>query len=102
MAWQKKYRWTRTWGDEPGLNGLPHEDYVGWEGDFNIGRIYLDVQTLHKNEWRWCGYGPKRVPVLLPHNGWKPTSAEAAKAVEDYYDRMVARRDAGHGRDQTT
>lgn len=103
MEWQKKYQWRRTWGKEPGLNGEPHEDYIGHDGDQNIGRIYLDHQTLKAGTWRWAGGMPKGCrSMVLPNSGWLPTSAEAAKMVEDYWDKMLARRDAGHGRDRST
>jgi hypothetical protein len=33
MEWQKKYRWVRTWPGETGLDGKPHEDFVGYDGE---------------------------------------------------------------------
>lgn len=86
MTWQKKYRWSRTWGQETGLNGLPHEDYIAHDGEENIGRIYLDQQTLKAGKWRWVAYSPKGVPIVLPSGGWLPTAQEAAKQVEEYWD----------------
>ena len=94
MDWQKKYRWTRTWGKEPGLNGEPHEDFAGYDGDQIIGRTYLDQQTLKAGKFFWAAYMPKStppLPTILPHSGWLPTSAEAAKRVEDYWDAAKGR-----------
>ena len=92
MTWQKKYRWSRTWGDETGIDGKPHEDYVGFDGDQNIGRIYLDQQTLKSGRWRWAGQYPAgtRTP-LMPNTGWLPSAGEAARRVEDYWDAMKSR-----------
>lgn len=57
-GWQKKYRWRRTCGDETGVDGKPYEDYVGFDGDQIIGRIYLDRQALKAGQWRWGGNIP--------------------------------------------
>jgi hypothetical protein len=90
-AWQRKYRWVRTWPGETGLNGKPHEDYVGYDGNAYIGRIFLDQQTLKAGKWRWAGGMPKRCrTMMMPNSGWLPTAAEAAKQVEDYWDAMLA------------
>lgn len=85
------------------MNGLPHEDYSGYDGDQYIGRIYLDQQSLKAGEWRWAGGRPKGCrSMTLPNAGWLPTSAEAAKMVEDYWDAMLKKKDADHGRDQSS
>jgi hypothetical protein len=91
LEWQKKYRWRRTWGNETGLNGLPHEDYVGFDGDVQIGRIYLDRQTLKAGKWRWAIQYPKGGKAYQPNTGWETTAAEAAKVVEDLWDVQKAR-----------
>ena len=88
MEWRKKYRWARTWQDERGIDGRPHEDYVGFDGDDMIGRIYLDVQTLKKGQWRWAAGYLKGVAPIMPHSGWLPTARDAARQVEEYWDRM--------------
>ena len=92
MAWQKKYRWTRTWPGETGIDGKLHEDYVGFDGEENIGRIYLDQQTLKAGRWRWAGQYPRgtREP-MMPNNGWLDTAGAAARHVEEYWDKMKAR-----------
>ncbi|WP_180605660.1 hypothetical protein [Agrobacterium vitis] len=41
MTWKKKYLWRRTWPDQPNSA----DDYVGYDGEEYIGRIYLDMQT---------------------------------------------------------
>jgi hypothetical protein len=91
MEWQKKYHWSRTWGKETGLNGLPHEDFVGWDGDVQIGRIYLDQQTLKAGRYYWAIQYPKGGKPFLPNFGWETTAAEAAKVVEDLWDVQKAR-----------
>ena len=89
MTWQKKYHWTRTWGDETGLNRKPHEDYAGWDGEAQIGRIYLDQQTLKAGRWRWALQYPKGGKPYLPNNGWETTAGEAAKVVEECWDAQL-------------
>ncbi|HEV7251441.1 MAG TPA: hypothetical protein VGN93_31070 [Shinella sp.] len=92
MTWQKKYRWSRTWGDERGFDGKLHEDYAGYDGEDNIGRIYLDRQTLKAGKWFWAGQHPKGSGrPIMPHSGWLPTAGEAARQVEEYWDKMKAR-----------
>ncbi|MBB3977352.1 hypothetical protein GGQ64_002558 [Rhizobium azooxidifex] len=68
MTWQKKYRWVRTWGDETGIDGKPHEDYQGFDGEQNVGRIFLDLQTLKEGQWRWAGGFIRGVPVAMPNS----------------------------------
>jgi hypothetical protein len=89
MEWQKKYRWTRTWGNETGLGGKLHEDYVGYDGDVQIGRIYLDQQTLKAGKWRWAIQYRRAVRHIS--RTWETTAAEAAKVVEDLWDVQKAR-----------
>lgn len=94
MTCEKKYRWARTWGDETGLNGEPHEDYTGHDGPETIGQIYRDIETKKKGLWRWAGGFPKGCKQMaMPNEGWKPTSAEAARTVEEYWDRMKTQRE---------
>ncbi|WP_029620596.1 hypothetical protein [Pseudorhizobium marinum] len=89
MTWQKKYRWTRTWGDEIGLDRKSHEDYVGWDGDVQIGRIYLDQQTLKATQWHWAIQYPKGGKPWQQNSGWEETAAEAAKMVEECWDEQT-------------
>ena len=90
--WQKKYRWVRTWGDETGIDGKRHEDYVGYDGEENIGRIFLDMAGPTKGLWRWAGGYEKRFKgkPMMPNSGYCKTAAEAAQTVERYWDEMKA------------
>ncbi|TDK38765.1 hypothetical protein E2F50_01020 [Rhizobium deserti] len=67
MDWQKKYRWQRISGKETGLGGKLHEDFIGWDGETNIGRIYLDQQTLKAGKWRWAIQYPKGESLPAQH-----------------------------------
>jgi hypothetical protein len=94
MVWQKKYRWSRTWPDDRDRHGNVPEDYVGFDGEVNIGRIYLDDQTLKAGQWRWAGQYPTGCRTwIMPNNGWMPTASDAARVVEEYWDAMLRRRD---------
>ncbi|MFN7023701.1 MAG: hypothetical protein ACK4QP_04135 [Pseudorhizobium sp.] len=88
MDWQKKYRWSRTWGDELGLGSKPHEDYVAHDGESLIGR---DQQTLKAGKWMWSIQYPKAGMPMQPNSGWEPTAAEAAKVVEEAWDEQIRR-----------
>jgi len=93
MPWQKKYRWARTWPGETGLDGKPLEDYSAFDGEQYAGRIRLDRESLKKGQWMWAGAYPRgwsKTPIM-PNAGWKPTAAEAARAVEEYWGAMLER-----------
>ncbi|MBB3980073.1 hypothetical protein GGQ64_005320 [Rhizobium azooxidifex] len=95
MTWQKKFRWVRTWGDETGIDGKPHEDYQGFDGEVSIGRIYLDQQPLKAGKWFWAIQYPKGAKPWLPNSGWVPTAADAARMVEETWDRQKERAENG-------
>jgi hypothetical protein len=90
--WQKKYEWKRTWPGERDLNDAPFEDYSCFDGQY-AGRIRLEMQDMMKGQWHWVGAYPKpmRGSPIMPNAGYCATAAEAAKAVEDYWDAMKAR-----------
>ena len=92
--WQKKYRWVRTiFGDElPTEQGT--EDYSAYDGEENIGRIFLETAGPTKGLWRWAAGRPagfKGYPVM-PNAGYQPTAGEAARTVENYWDEMKSRK----------
>lgn len=90
--WQKKYEWKRTWPGELDLNGKPFEDYSCFDGQY-AGRIRLEASNLQKGQWHWAGAypNPMRGSPLMPNAGYCATAAEAAKAVEEYWDAMKAK-----------
>jgi hypothetical protein len=89
-AWQKKYRWVRTWPDDRGQDDKPPEDYSAYDGGQYAGRIRLDLESLKHGQWMWSGAYPKgwRNSPIMPNRGYAPSPAEAAKLVEDYWDAM--------------
>ena len=64
----------------------------GFDGQY-AGRIRLEMQEMMKGQWHWAGAYPKpmRGSPIMPKAGYCATFAEAAKAVEDYWDSMKAR-----------
>ena len=85
--WQKKYEWRATWPGEG------HEDWSGYDGHIYIGRIMRDLTTHTKKGWfMWSGgaHGKDgfKKHIIMPHHGWEEEHWQAAKAVEDWYDRM--------------
>lgn len=89
MTWQKKYDWRPTWPGEG------HQDWSGYDGAICIGRVMLDKTTHNRRGWfMWTGGAAQHEGFrsrLLPHQGWEPEHWKAAKAVEDWYDRMKER-----------
>jgi hypothetical protein len=86
MTWMKKYTWRESWPGEG------HEDWTAYDGKILIGRIMLDKTThSRKGMFMWSGGAaqhegfPQRI---MPHQGWEQEHWQAAKAVEDWYDRM--------------
>lgn len=92
-AWAKKYRWIRTWPDDKGPDGKPPEDYSAYDGEAYAGRIRFITYGLKKSQWMWSGARPKsfRGEPIVPNAGYRPTAAEAAKTVEEYWDAMKAK-----------
>lgn len=85
MTWQKKYSWSVTWPGEG------HEDYSAYDGGLYIGRIMRDKTTHGKaGSFMWSGgaHGRDFKHHVMPHQGWEQEHWQAAKAVEDWYDRM--------------
>lgn len=92
-AWQKKYRWARTWGDETGIDGKKHEDYQAWDEEQPAGRIFLETAGPTKGLWRWAGSYPKGMKgrPITPNAGYAKSAAEAARLVEEYWHASKAR-----------
>lgn len=93
---EPRYKWTYTWPGER------HKDYVGYDGDRQIGRIFFDAAGPTKGLWRWAAgtIREAKLPGPMPHNGYKPSARLAAKAVEDHYEaRMqICGLPYGHGK----
>ncbi len=83
-----RYRWRRTWEDQP-------RDFVCETDDGElIGRIYFNVGTTTQPEhWQWFLNGEYE-GRQLNSGGRAPGRMEAARAVEDEYERVIARLDA--------
>lgn len=86
MNYDGKYRWRFTWGDAVGF-GTSQNDFTGYDGPFQIGRIYLDSPS---QGWRWVGGGEPKTWPILPDQGHAQTMAEAIVCVEDFWDRLKA------------
>jgi hypothetical protein len=91
--WEKKYEWKRTWPGETGIDGKPYEDYSCFDGQY-AGRIRYETAGPTKGLWHWSGAYPKPMhgAPMMPNGGYCETAAEAANAVEEYWDAMKAKR----------
>ncbi|UVC12410.1 sulfotransferase (plasmid) [Rhizobium sp. TH2] len=87
--WERKYEWKRTWPDDRGLDGKPLEDYSCFDGQY-AGRIRFEPAGPTKGLWQWSGAYPKpmRGAPVMPNGGYADSAAEAARAVEEYWDVM--------------
>ncbi|MDM9647742.1 hypothetical protein [Rhizobium sp. S163] len=83
------YPWRPTYPGETGLDGKPLQNFVGLDGDVNIGVIRLEEGGKLNGQWQWNGQGPHVRQRLLPHQGYCATAREAARKVEDYYHRLM-------------
>jgi len=45
VDWQKTYQWRVTWPGES------HEDWTGYDGDVDIGRVMRDKTTHTRRDW---------------------------------------------------
>jgi hypothetical protein len=84
-----RYKWRITWPD-PGDADSHKTDFSGWDEGICIGRITLQPHGLTKGTWMWSGHGPRVRERLFPHQGYQPTARDAARMVEDYYERLMA------------
>jgi hypothetical protein len=75
-----KYKWRET------FSGEGKEDYCGWNGEKQIGHIYIESEGPQKGRWHWVvqvdGAGSKHVKKT----GWCPTPRAAVLAVERQYE----------------
>lgn len=88
-----RYRWRRTWEDHP-------RDFVCETDDGElIGRIYFNVgSTSQPPHWQWFLNGEYK-GFQLNSGGRVPARMDAARAIEDEYERVTARLDAMIERD---
>ncbi len=86
MVWQKAYRWRVTWPGEG------HVDWSAYDGEIRIGRVMLDLTNhTHKGWFMWSGGAAQHVGFrkrIMPHQGWEKQHWQAAKTLEEWYDRM--------------
>jgi hypothetical protein len=71
--------------------GEGHEDWCGYDGEICIGRIMRDKTTHTRRNWfMWSGGAGGRDfnKRQMPHQGWYQEHWQAAKAVEDWYNKM--------------
>jgi hypothetical protein len=83
----QKYNWRETWPGETGLDGKPHQDYCGWDGETLFGRILLEPDGSSKGQWRHATWVKT---VVHPQGGWAKTAREASHIVEEHYEQLKA------------
>lgn len=81
--YRPRYKWHETWPGEE------KQDFCGWDGEENVGRIQIDSTTSGRDGlWRWNGGFASWIRRrLMPQAGWMPTAREARMA-EEHYDKL--------------
>lgn len=88
------YKWRGTKIDE---SDQPTDlDWLGYDGEIIIGRIWFESSGPKSGQWRWSGHGPQVRHRVLPHQGFEAEPGEAMRKVEDYYRRLM-RHNGGRG-----
>jgi hypothetical protein len=83
------YAWRRTKLD---TQDVPTDnDWLGFDGDREIGRVRKELNGPMQGFWQWSGSGGRTRNRLLPHSGYEPESQEAMRRVENYYHALMAR-----------
>ena len=81
---QPSYRWRRTW------SGNADDDFIGFDGDQSIGRIFRIDHIQQKDKWFWLlGYPGSRLRRECPASGWELTMRQAACRVERCYKAVI-------------
>ncbi|OJU12276.1 MAG: hypothetical protein BGN85_09485 [Alphaproteobacteria bacterium 64-11] len=77
-----RYRWRHTWPDKG-------DDFMGFDGDRKIGRIYRAAWSPDGGAWCWYWQadGPDIDRRYSGSAGTVKTARLAAKVIEDLYDR---------------
>ncbi|MCV9960708.1 hypothetical protein OIU34_02250 [Pararhizobium sp. BT-229] len=84
------HRWQRTW------SGKADDDFIGFDDDLSIGRIFRIDHIQQKEKWFWLlGYLGVRLMRECPASGWEDTMRQAACRVERCYKSVVELNRAG-------
>lgn len=69
------------------------DDFEGLDGEQSIGRVYQTHHHPIKGKWKWNASYPRgfRGEPPLPIGGFADTAREAARKVEEYWDRAKER-----------
>ena len=67
------------------LEQSPENDFVGFDGDVPIGRIFLEPRPRIKRLWRWTS---ARSETAIASQGYAASADLAAAAVETLYEEL--------------
>jgi len=84
--YRPRYKWRETW------EGEGRQDFVGYDGEDNFGRIRLDTTTHNRiGMWQWNGGFQSWVRQrVMPQGGWEKTAREASRRAEEHHDKLKA------------
>lgn len=78
------------------LELTPGNDFVGFDGDIPIGRIFLEPRVRFKGLWRWSNAHSE---TAIASQGYAASATQAAAAVETLYEELRAFDQAGPARE---
>ena len=77
-----KYKWRHSWAGKPG------NDFVGFDGEKQIGRIFRIDEPWTKGKWFWLVATEGGDRMNWPPAGYEDTAKLAACRIEKIYDSM--------------
>ncbi|MGF6174718.1 hypothetical protein ABIE33_003026 [Ensifer sp. 4252] len=87
-----QYRWVLTWPGEA------EHDFIGFDGDQLVGRIYRVDHSPLNGRWKWqVGRIPGVRENVMPHSGWADTARQAAAKTEQNFGQTMERNAAYSG-----
>jgi hypothetical protein len=77
-----RYRWRHSWIEKPGT------DFVGFDGDRQIGRIFQIDEAWTKEKWFWIVHTEGECKMNWPTAGYEIDVTYAACRVEMVYENI--------------
>lgn len=78
-----RYKWRHSWKEKPGT------DFVGFDGDLQIGRIFQIDEPWAKDRWFWIVHTEGEDRMNWPTAGREEFPAYAACRVEMVYENIL-------------
>lgn len=77
-----RYKWRHSWKEKPG------DDFVGFDGERQIGRIFQIPEPWTKEKWFWIVHTEGDEKLNWPTAGYEESAIYAACRVEMVYENI--------------